>query len=40
VPEDDEDTRAIVARRNRFIAVALAGMASAACGPDWIPGRA
>jgi hypothetical protein len=30
---DDEDSRAIIARRNRFIAIALAGMTTA-CGSD------
>lgn len=37
MPEDDEDTRAILARRGRFIAIALAGMTTAACGPDLDP---
>lgn len=32
--QDDEDTRAILSRRNRFIAIALAGMTTAACGSD------
>jgi hypothetical protein len=35
--DDDEDTRAILGRRSRFIAMALAGITSAACGPDLDP---